>query len=189
MLLIQQLIVGFWWPQLFLQGDNHHRGSSEFSRRLAQSDMLLSHARHEHSRRHAAGSSRTHHGRHRWSSRMLASRMLVRQPPDTACVCSGLAARLLWPGLYRSCTEWQWPEETSHVCKICAPVNLIVQCTRCCHLGHCMFFREAFQRDLPERRQTTEKWHNPTDLFLLYRGLARVMCRVISKWINHRAES
>ncbi|XP_066395400.1 kinesin-like protein KIN-12E isoform X1 [Miscanthus floridulus] len=46
-------------------GDNHHRGSSEFSRRLAQSDMLLSHARHEHSRRHAAGSSRTHHGRHR----------------------------------------------------------------------------------------------------------------------------
>ncbi|CAD6343271.1 unnamed protein product [Miscanthus lutarioriparius] len=56
---------GLLMTRTFLQGDNHHRGSSEFSRRLAQSDMLLSHARHEHSRRHAAGSSRTHHGRHR----------------------------------------------------------------------------------------------------------------------------
>ncbi|KAF8679155.1 hypothetical protein HU200_045921 [Digitaria exilis] len=43
----------------------HHGSSSEFSRRLAQSDMLLSHARHEHSRNHASRSSRTHHGRHR----------------------------------------------------------------------------------------------------------------------------
>ncbi|CAL5061403.1 unnamed protein product [Urochloa decumbens] len=46
-------------------GDNQHHGSSEFSRRLAQSDMLLSHTRHEHARSHAARSSRTHHGRHR----------------------------------------------------------------------------------------------------------------------------
>nr|CAB3455096.1 unnamed protein product [Digitaria exilis] len=47
-------------------GDHQHHGSSsEFSRRLAQSDMLLSHARHEHSRNHASRSSRTHHGRHR----------------------------------------------------------------------------------------------------------------------------
>uniref|UniRef100_J3MNE1 Uncharacterized protein n=2 Tax=Oryza brachyantha TaxID=4533 RepID=J3MNE1_ORYBR len=47
-------------------GENHRSaGSSEFSRRLAQSDMLLSHARHEHSRIHAAKPSRTHHrGRH-----------------------------------------------------------------------------------------------------------------------------
>ncbi|XP_024313758.1 kinesin-like protein KIN-12E isoform X3 [Brachypodium distachyon] len=37
-------------------------GSSEFSRRLAQSDMLVSHARRqEHSRSHAAGSWRTRH--------------------------------------------------------------------------------------------------------------------------------
>ncbi|GJN33233.1 hypothetical protein PR202_gb21809 [Eleusine coracana subsp. coracana] len=46
--------------------DNRHTGSSEFSRRLAQSDMLLSQARHEHHRSHANRSSRTHHhrGRH-----------------------------------------------------------------------------------------------------------------------------
>ncbi|RLM86547.1 phragmoplast orienting kinesin-1-like [Panicum miliaceum] len=46
-------------------GGNQHHGSSELSRRLAQSDMLLSYARHEHSRSHATRSSRTHHGRHR----------------------------------------------------------------------------------------------------------------------------
>ena len=33
---------------------------------------------------------------------LLLAGMLVRQPSDTACVCSRLAAaRLLWPGLYR----------------------------------------------------------------------------------------
>jgi kinesin family protein 15 len=49
----------------FLQGDSQRSASSEFSRRLAQSDMLVSHARHERSRHHsAAGSSRTRHGRH-----------------------------------------------------------------------------------------------------------------------------
>uniref|UniRef100_A0ACD5WNF8 Uncharacterized protein n=1 Tax=Avena sativa TaxID=4498 RepID=A0ACD5WNF8_AVESA len=47
-------------------GDSQRSASSEFSRRLAQSDMLVSHARHERSRNHAAaaGSSRTRHGRH-----------------------------------------------------------------------------------------------------------------------------
>ncbi|XP_048555108.1 kinesin-like protein KIN-12E isoform X1 [Triticum urartu] len=50
-------------------GDSHSQRSagSEFSRRLAQSDMLVSHARHERSRNNraaAAGSSRPRHGRH-----------------------------------------------------------------------------------------------------------------------------
>ncbi|KAL6841909.1 hypothetical protein ACP4OV_028421 [Aristida adscensionis] len=47
-------------------GDSQHPATSEFSRRLAQSDMLLSHARQEHSRIHAHTSrnSRTRHGRH-----------------------------------------------------------------------------------------------------------------------------
>ncbi|CAM0906969.1 unnamed protein product [Alopecurus aequalis] len=46
-------------------GDGQRSASSEFSRRLAQSDMLVSHARQERSRSHAAaGSSRTRHGRH-----------------------------------------------------------------------------------------------------------------------------
>lgn len=50
-------------------GDSHGQRSagSEFSRRLAQSDMLVSHARHERSRNNraaAAGSSRPRHGRH-----------------------------------------------------------------------------------------------------------------------------
>ncbi|WVZ66834.1 hypothetical protein U9M48_016001 [Paspalum notatum var. saurae] len=57
-----ELLVGTNQPDRNRQtGDNQHHGSSEFSRRLAQSDMLLSHARHEHSRRHTAGSSRTRH--------------------------------------------------------------------------------------------------------------------------------
>uniref|UniRef100_A0A453AZ26 Uncharacterized protein n=1 Tax=Aegilops tauschii subsp. strangulata TaxID=200361 RepID=A0A453AZ26_AEGTS len=52
-----------------LLGDSHSQRSagSEFSRRLAQSDMLVSHARHERSRNNhaaAAGSSRPRHGRH-----------------------------------------------------------------------------------------------------------------------------
>ncbi|KAL6657518.1 hypothetical protein ACP70R_005298 [Stipagrostis hirtigluma subsp. patula] len=52
-------------PNLHM-GDNQHPASSEFSRRLAQSDMLLSHARQEHSRSHAHASrnTRTRHGRH-----------------------------------------------------------------------------------------------------------------------------
>lgn len=46
-------------------GNSQRSASSEFSRRLAQSDMLVSHARHERSRTNgAAGSSRTRHGRH-----------------------------------------------------------------------------------------------------------------------------
>uniref|UniRef100_A0A0D9X1Z9 Kinesin motor domain-containing protein n=1 Tax=Leersia perrieri TaxID=77586 RepID=A0A0D9X1Z9_9ORYZ len=48
----------------FQMGGNHRSAGSEFSRRLAQSDMLLSHARHEHSRIQAAKPSRTHRGRH-----------------------------------------------------------------------------------------------------------------------------
>ncbi|XP_062190431.1 kinesin-like protein KIN-12E [Phragmites australis] len=60
-----ELLVGSNQPDTTLRmGDNQHRGSIEFSRRLAQSDMLLSHARHEHSRSHAARSPRTHRGRH-----------------------------------------------------------------------------------------------------------------------------
>lgn len=47
-----------------LPGDTQRSASSsEFSRRLAQSDMLLSHARHEHSRSQATKSSRMHRGR------------------------------------------------------------------------------------------------------------------------------
>lgn len=61
-----ELLVGSNQPDINPRtGDSQHHGGSEFSRRLAQSDMLLCHARHEHSRRHAAGNSRTHHGRHR----------------------------------------------------------------------------------------------------------------------------
>ncbi|KAJ1292095.1 hypothetical protein BS78_02G366100 [Paspalum vaginatum] len=57
-----ELLVGSNQPDGNRQmGDNQHHGSSELSRRLAQSDMLLSHARHEHSRRHTAGSSRARH--------------------------------------------------------------------------------------------------------------------------------
>ncbi|KAF2924121.1 kinesin-like protein KIN-12E [Oryza sativa Japonica Group] len=48
----------------FQMGSNHRSANSEFSRRLAQSDMLLSHARHEHSRLQAAKSSRTRRGSH-----------------------------------------------------------------------------------------------------------------------------
>ncbi|XP_062187071.1 LOW QUALITY PROTEIN: kinesin-like protein KIN-12E [Phragmites australis] len=61
-----ELLVGSNKPNTTLRmGDNHHHpGSSEFSRKLAQSDMLLFHARHEHSRSHATRSSRTHRGRH-----------------------------------------------------------------------------------------------------------------------------
>ncbi|CAN6176369.1 unnamed protein product [Urochloa humidicola] len=61
-----ELLVRSNQPETHLRmGDNQHHGSSEFSRRLAQSDMLLSHTRHEHARSHATRSSRTHHGRHR----------------------------------------------------------------------------------------------------------------------------
>ncbi|CAN6219668.1 unnamed protein product [Urochloa humidicola] len=61
-----ELLVRSHQPETNLRmGDNQHHGSSEFSRRLAQSDMLLSHTRHEHARSHATRSSRTHHGRHR----------------------------------------------------------------------------------------------------------------------------
>ncbi|CAL5085879.1 unnamed protein product [Urochloa decumbens] len=61
-----ELLVRSNQPETNLRmGDNQHHGSSEFSRRLAQSDMLLSHTRHEHVRSHANRSSRTHHGRHR----------------------------------------------------------------------------------------------------------------------------
>ncbi|KAI5008252.1 hypothetical protein ZWY2020_009300 [Hordeum vulgare] len=47
-------------------GDSHGQRSagSEFSRRLAQSDMLVSHARHERSRNNHATSSRPRHGKH-----------------------------------------------------------------------------------------------------------------------------
>uniref|UniRef100_A0A0E0LNV8 Kinesin motor domain-containing protein n=1 Tax=Oryza punctata TaxID=4537 RepID=A0A0E0LNV8_ORYPU len=48
----------------FQMGSNHRSADSEFSRRLAQSDMLLSHARHEHSRMQAAKISRTRRGSH-----------------------------------------------------------------------------------------------------------------------------
>uniref|UniRef100_A0A0E0EEZ8 Kinesin motor domain-containing protein n=1 Tax=Oryza meridionalis TaxID=40149 RepID=A0A0E0EEZ8_9ORYZ len=48
----------------FQMGSNHRSANSEFSRRLAQSDMLLSHARHEHLRMQAAKSSRTRRGSH-----------------------------------------------------------------------------------------------------------------------------
>ncbi|RCV14201.1 hypothetical protein SETIT_2G406300v2 [Setaria italica] len=58
-----ELLVGSNQPDTNLRMGDH--GSSEFSRRLAQSDMLLSHARQEHSRSHATRSSRAHHGRYR----------------------------------------------------------------------------------------------------------------------------
>jgi hypothetical protein len=64
---------------------------------------------------------------------LLLGGMLVRQPSDTACVCQ----RRSFSG--RDCTDCseavrpkcQCLEETFYVCKICAPVNLTVQCTRC----------------------------------------------------------
>ncbi|KAG8079583.1 hypothetical protein GUJ93_ZPchr0007g3950 [Zizania palustris] len=56
-----ELLVG---PNQVIADTTLQMGGSEFSRRLAQSDMLLSHARHEHSRTHTAKSSRMHRVRH-----------------------------------------------------------------------------------------------------------------------------